>query len=236
MKFKLVKTKNVQRLHSALEELKGRNCAMPGLGLLFGRTGAGKTTALFSAIGIFDALFVRADAVTSLSSLLDSICFELTIDSLRTNPQKLGAIREALRERPRPLFVDEADYLTKDGRMLEVLRDIHDTTGIPVILIGMEAVERKLTRHPQFARRISQRIEFNPCDLADTALVAKELCEVAVADDLLKKMHSRAKGSIGHIVVALSLFEEMARDNGWAGICAEQWGSRPMFLGDLTEA
>jgi len=186
MKFKLVRTKNVQQLHAALSELRTRNRAVPGLGLLFGRTGAGKTTALASAVGMFDAIFVRSSAVITMSSLLDLICFELSIEPPTIRARRYKAICESLTERPRPIFVDEADYLTRDGRMLEVLRDIHDAANVPVILIGMDSMEHKLAKHPQFARRISQRIEFRPCDMADTALVFKELCEVDVANDLLE--------------------------------------------------
>jgi len=236
LRYKFVHTKNVKRLFAALAELKDRCRAVAGLGVLLGNTGAGKSTALKAAIAMFDAIFIRVNATVSLPSLLSAICYELGFEAPRSPSQKLEEIIARLREKPYPLFIDEADYLTRDGRMLEVLRDIHDITGVPVMLIGMEAFERKLERHPQFARRVTQRVEFKPCDLADATQVAKELCEVEVAPDLIKKMHTRTKGSVGLIAVALDAFEALARDNNWKAVSAEQWGNRPMFLGDKAEA
>jgi DNA transposition AAA+ family ATPase len=184
---------------------------------------------------MFDAVFVRASAVTNVSSLLDDICFEIGIESHHVNATKLRMITEALRNKPRPLFIDEADYCVQNGRMLEVLRDIHDTANVPVMLIGMEGIGHKLVRHPQFARRISQMLEFKPCDLADTVLTAKQLCEIELEAALVERMHQQTKGSIGHIVIALSQFEELARDNGWKRLTLAQWGDRPMFLGDKSD-
>jgi len=115
---------------------------------------------------------------------------------------------------------------------LDTLRDIHDTTGVPVILVGMDGIERKLVRHPQFARRITQRVVFTPCDIDDTQLVVRELCEVEVAPDLVTKIHTHTKGSIGLIAVALSQIESFAKGYQWKSISVDQWGPRPLFLGD----
>ena len=235
MKHITVKTKNVTKLHGILGELEDRNASIPGLALLTGKSGAGKTTAIASAIGIFGAVYVRAYAVTTYSSLLDSIVYELGLEAKTRNAVKVQAIIDSLRDTPKPLFVDEADYLARDGRMLEILRDIHDATKVPVVLIGMEGMERKILRYPQVSRRVSQKLEFRPCDLEDAELAARELCEVEVGADLVARMHKAAKGSIGHIVIALTKFEELARDSGLARICLEQWGDRPMFLGDRAE-
>lgn len=232
MDFKLVQTKNVQRLHLALGKINGRRKTIPGLGLISGPTGAGKTTALVGAVVTYDAVFVRANAATNFSGLLDAICFELSIDSHIKNTAKVDAIMRSLRVKPRPIFIDEADYIVRDFRLLEILRDIHDATDVPVILIGMEGIESKIGKIPQVERRVSQHIIFKPCDLADTALVAKELCDAEIAPDLIAKIHAHTNGSIGHIVVALAHIEAFARDSGLKRIDAAQWGDRPMFLGD----
>jgi len=228
----LVQTKDVKRLFAALVALRDRNRALAGLGLLVGVTGTGKTTALGAAVAMFNAVYVVADSAVTMTSLLSEICTELGFEPPRSPAQKLKEIVSHLRERPRPIFVDEADRLTHDSRILEVLRDIHDLSGVPVMLIGMDRFERKLLRHPQFARRITQRIEFGSCDLDDTTRVTQELCEVEVAPDLIAKMHLRTKGNLGLMMNALDKFEAMARDNNWKVITAEQFGSQAMYLGD----
>ncbi len=232
MRYQLVPVKNVLMLHSAMEALRERSEGVPGLGLIFGRSGAGKTTALASMVAKTGAVYVRAYAAITLSALLDLLCFELQVEGrLGKNSEKFKLICGALQAYPRPIFVDEGDYLLHDRRMLEILRDIHDTEGVPVLLVGMAGIERKLVNQPQFARRISQRIEFQACDLEDARLVADTLCEVHVEEDLLRLMHKRAQGCIGHMVVALAQFEAFAKGNRYTTLTAAQWGDRTMFLG-----
>jgi DNA transposition AAA+ family ATPase len=232
MKEKVVPIKNVVMLRALLAELKVGHKSIPKLAIVEGVTGTGKTTALEDAAVDHNAVFVRVTAVDTIASLLEAICFELGLDGGRRNSDRLRWIRDSLKENPRPIFVDEADALCHNARMLEVLRDIHDLAGVPVVLIGMDGIRRKLKRHPQFERRISQRIDFHACDLEDAGLLARELCEVEVAPDLVAKMHRRANGSVGKITVALAHFERFARGHRWKAINAEQWGDKPMFLGD----
>ena len=42
------------------------------------------------------------------------------------------------------IVVDEIDYLLKDFRTIETLRDLHDETGVPIILVGMQLAKHKL--------------------------------------------------------------------------------------------
>jgi DNA transposition AAA+ family ATPase len=145
---------------------------------------------------------------------------------------KFRAVCASLAADPRPLFIDEADYLASDGKMLDTLRDIHDETGAAVVLAGMDQIERRLARHPQFARRVSHRVEFGPCDAKDTALLARELCGVAIERGLLKEIHAAARGCAGLVVAALAEVEKHAAAHGWPSVDAERWGERPFFLGD----
>src|SRR5690606_1482571 len=82
----------------------------------------------------------------------------------------------------RPLFVDEADYFVHNTKMLETLRDIHDLSQSPVILIGMAGIEKKLVHRLQFANRIYQAVEFLPADYEDARVLSDTVCEVYVED------------------------------------------------------
>lgn len=231
MKYQLVAVKNVVLLHTALDVLNGQSQEIPGLGLVHGRSGAGKTTALAAMVARTNAVYLRAHSAITLSSLLDTICFELGVEERGKNCEKFRLICETLQACPRPIFVDEGDYLLHDIRMLEILRDIHDTEHVPVLLVGMAGIERKLVHRPQFARRVTQHIEFRPCDLEDARKVADALCEVHIEEDLLQVMHKKTQGCIGHMVVALAQMEALAKGNRWESINARQWGDRTMFLG-----
>lgn len=231
MKYQLVQTKNLMTLHAAMGELGMRSGgSVPKMGLLVGRTGAGKTTAVASIVPLVNAVDIRAYAAGNLSSLMDAICFKLKVEARRL-ADKQQVICKALTAKPRPLIIDEADYLCHVPRALDTLRDIHDITGVPVLLVGMSGLEGRLVHLKQLARRVSMHINFEACDIADTRLVADTLCEVGIEDDLLGHLHERSRGCIGLMVVAMARVEAHARELRLESIGLKAWGKRELFLG-----
>ena len=229
----IARTKPMLRLTAVMALVGERGQWVPEMVLVDGRTGTGKSTALGNIVVQHGAVSVRANAALTFGSLLDVIGFELRLEARYRNADKLNAITSALKESRRALFIDEFDYLLRgDGRMTEVLRDIHDEAGVPIVLIGMEGIDRKLAKHPQFLRRISQRVEFRGLDIGDAELVAKTICEVEIAPDLLKLMHERTKGNIGLMTVALKRVEDFAKGNRLKRVDAAKWDNKTMFLGD----
>lgn len=232
MRNRLAITKNVAALQLAYEALASRDNGVPGMGLVHGYTGAGKTTSVTALINKTRGVYVRAAATWTSSAMLGRIMVELGAEPLaRGGAAMVDHIVNALAAEQRPLFVDEADYLVKDLKMLETLRDIHDLSGMPVVLIGMEGIERRLVHRQQLARRISQWVEFNPSDLEDARTLADTVCEVKIEQDLLEALHTEAKGSVGLMVVGLARIEALAKGNGWKTVDADQWGQRKLFLG-----
>ncbi|MGY3855782.1 AAA family ATPase, partial [Aeromonas aquatilis] len=110
------------------------------------------------------------------------------------------------------IFVDEADYVVGNARIMETLRDIYDATEQPLILVGMEEIARRISQRKQLFNRISQWIEFKPADLDDVSLIASEMLEVDVEidDALLDLIRKRSNGVVRTIVSALDKIEKMA--------------------------
>lgn len=231
MRNKLALVKNVAALQLAYESLASRDLGIPGMALVYGYTGAGKTTGVTWLVNRTRGVYVRAAATWTPSTMLGRIMAELGAAALNRSAQMVDHIVGALTEQQRPLFVDEADYLLGNVKMLETLRDIHDLSGVPVVLIGMEGIERRLVHRPQLARRISHWVEFLPSDLDDARTLATTVCEVALDDELLQRLHQESGGSMGLMAVGMARIEALAKANGWAQVSGEQWGDRKLFMG-----
>lgn len=231
MKNRLAPVKNVAALQAAYEALECRDPGVPGMGLVHGQTGAGKTTAVTWLMNRTNAIYVRAAATWTPAAMLGKIMNELGAEQLaRGSAAMVDFITTTMAQDNRPLFVDEADYLVSNLKMLETLRDIHDVSGMPVLLVGMANIEKRLAGRKQLLGRISQWVEFAGCDAEDAATLARTVCEVGIAPDLLSRVHAEAHGSMRLLVVGLSRIESLAKAQGWSQVTAEQWGGRKLFL------
>lgn len=223
MRYKIVPVKNIARLSEASHALIERSLGMPGMGVIWGDTGAGKSTAAAWLNTQVHGVYVRARKLSTPSSFLGSILRELDIEPKLTCAAMVDQIVERLAQTGRPLMVDEADYVAEKATLTETLRDIHDLSTVPVILIGMKGIQRKLDTRRQISGRLAQWVEFAPMDAEDARLVADQLCEVQVADDLLFDLLAKAGGEIRRVVVGLARIEQLAKARGMGSMAAADW-------------
>lgn len=246
MRHKMAMTKNMRRFLGAVDELVNRPMGTEGMGLLWGRPGEGKSTSLAYVVNVMDGVYVRAMSSWTVTGMLGKVCEELGGKRMLRRSDMVDFIVEQLGLKPRPIFVDEADHLfdkPKKFEMAEALRDIYDISGCPVVLCGMEDIARTVQAHGRFARRITQWIEFRGVDLADARTIANELCEVGVADCLLRHLHEEARGNIGRMVIGLAKIERMGKASGLAEISRDAWGDgrelfydQPVFSGRVAQS
>lgn len=81
-----------------------------------------------------------------------------------------------LRLNPQVVIVDEVDYLVSHSKEIETLRDLHDLTGIPVVLMGMQEFKTKLGKFRHLFDRISEIVEFKPFSKEDTEYDPLAVC------------------------------------------------------------
>lgn len=237
MKHEMVKTKDVRRFMQSVEDLLNRPMGTEGMGLLWGPPGTGKTTALAYVANVYDAVYVRAVGCWTVTSMLGDLCRELGGKRMLRRSDMVEFIVEELTKdgrQTRPIFIDEADYCFRQFEMIDSLRDIYDLSGCPVILIGMEDIARRIRTHERIARRITQWIEFKGLDLDDTEHVASEVCEVTLAQDLVRHLHKETGGNIGRIIIGLTKIEKFALANGLKIATCGDWGDRPLYFDQPT--
>lgn len=229
MKHELAMTKNLLRFRQAVDDLMTRPVGVEGMGLLWGEPGEGKSTAISYVADQLDAEFVRAMGCWTVTSMLGELCLALGGRRMLRRADMIDWIIERLANKPRPIFVDEADYLFRQFEMMDALRDIYDKSGCPVVLIGMEDLARKLQNHGRFGRRITQWVEFKGVDIDDARTLAETVCDVEIEKDLLNYIHKEARANVGRMVVALTRIEKMANSGGLPKVTLDDWGNRPLF-------
>lgn len=230
MRSKIVPISNVLRLAEAGQALLNRSVNMPGMGLIEGYSGLGKSTAITWLALKQNGIHIRAMATTTPRSLLQSICEELVIQPRHSLINTINEIVRSLSESGRPLFIDEADYLVERKILVETLRDIHDMTQVPVVLIGMQGIGRKITVYPQLYNRIAQWVEFQPATFEDVKLLAKELVEVKVKDDILRALFQQSGGVVRLIVIGLNRIEQHALSRNLSEIGQADWPASQELL------
>jgi DNA transposition AAA+ family ATPase len=230
MRNQIAKVKNISSLWQAGQALRSRSVGVPGIGLVWGATGYGKTTAAAWFANEVNAVYVRAFATWTPTAMLGAICRELSAQPMARCSTMIDFIVEQLTTRGRPLFVDEADYLVGNKKLLETLRDLHDMATTPLILIGMADFRRKVVHREQLAGRIAQWVNFRPADIADARTLTEAVCEVDVADDLLEELHCASRGSMRDMIVGLDRVERWAKRQGKAKVASKDWNHQPFTL------
>lgn len=225
MKQIFARTSNVTRFCGAMERLQERDAALPGMALVFGEPGLGKTrTALWWAV-LNNGVFVRTKKLMSGRWLLEEIVAELgEAPAFRTSDLFRQAVEQLL-SRPRTLIIDEVDYLCYDARVLETLRDIHDVSGVSVVFLGMDRADKKLSRYRHLYDRFIEVVRFQPLTKDDVVDVAGQLCEVRLTDDAIDYIYGDA-GRFRQVLKWFYRAEAIARVNGLQEITAKHLNGR----------
>ncbi len=210
MLFKLAPVKNVQKFDAAYAALISRPPGTPGMGLVHGFTGAGKTTTTVRKIVTSGAVYVRAMALWSPTVMCATICRELGVPPSGQPAEMVDRIIERMTSTGKALFIDEADYLLWKKPLIECIRDLHDASNVPIILIGMQGIEIKVQKYRQLQRRLAQNIKFEPLDFEDVQTLTQTCCQAPLADDLIEFLQLETKGSMGLIMVGLPAIERLA--------------------------
>jgi DNA transposition AAA+ family ATPase len=211
MLYKLAPVKNVVAFDNAFAALISRPAGTPGLGLVYGFTGAGKTTAVHRRIVSSGAVYIRAMSLWSPTRMCQTICRELGIQPSGQPAEMVDRIITRMTDTGKALFIDEADYLLWKKPLIECIRDFHDVSNVPIVLIGMTGIEIKVQKYAQLERRFAQKIKFNPLDCEDIRILAKTCCEAPLADDLVEYLQLQLKGSMGLVMVNLPAIERVAQ-------------------------
>jgi DNA transposition AAA+ family ATPase len=208
-------TGNVKNFLSTINKIQDSKGDTPRMALAFSEPGLGKTkTAIWYATREKSAIYVRCINRISQRHLLEKIVSEAgELASYKTH-HLFNQIIDQFISTPRILLIDEIDYLCANGA-IEILRDIHDCTNTPVLLIGMNMADKKLRRFPHLYDRLSEAIvKFIPLTYQDIKSVVTQMCEVRLSDDAIDYLAGQTGGKFRSLISYMHRAEYISQLNG----------------------
>lgn len=224
--------RNVALLTTLIKRVNQRSFGLPGMATFYGPTGFGKTFAACHAAMAMDAIHVSIQKLWTKKTLLTAILTELSLVPKKTMAEMMMQVNEGLAIAGRPLIIDEADYAVERG-MIEIIRDFHDGSSVPVILIGMELLPQKLKKWELVDGRMLEWTGAEPADLRDVQMLAKVYAPgIRIDDALLQRILVENNGSVRRICTDLAHVLEQANLQGVRSMTLDAWGDAPFLRGD----
>jgi DNA transposition AAA+ family ATPase len=201
-----------------MNNLQNRAEGVPGMGLVYGEPGLGKTQTIKWWAFKNDAILIRCNQMMSARWLLKEILDYMS----EIKPYSISdSFEEVIRNlilTPRVLIVDEVDYLTMDkNKSIEILRDIHNKTNVPVVLVGMTNARSRLKKFSHLYDRLSEIVKFERFSKSDIKMIVKELSEIELTDCAIKYIYSNLN-RFRQIVKVINKAETIAKANGLSSI------------------
>lgn len=206
-----IRTKNVVNFVSLMNELQNLPPNIPKMALVYGDYGLGKSETIKWWTFKNDCVYVRAVQNMSPRWLLSEIAEELNEEPFWHSKETFEIIENHLFQNPKTIIIDEVDYLI-EKKTIELLRDLHDRTGCPLVLVGMDQVDKKLSRFPHLTDRIYKKFRFENYDTYDIKKILSELSEIPITNDGLEYLATRTN-QFRQIVKLVNRVEKLAKTN-----------------------
>ena len=211
MKIKFIKTKNVKQFIALMEELNHLPPNIPKIALVYGEHGLGKSETIKWWALKNDCVYVRAIKGMTSRWLVSKIAEELDEEPFWHFQDTFDLIENKLKQIPRIIIIDEVDYLIEKNS-IETMRDLHDKTGCPLVLVGMGLIDKKIARYPHFADRIYKSLKFEKYNANDIKLILKELTDLNFTDDGINYLAIRTN-QFRQLIKAINKLEKLVDTN-----------------------
>lgn len=216
MRETIIETEAMSRFDAAVDEVTGADRSLSGFVLAYGQAGRGKSVAADRYHFQRGGAYVRVWQNWSQTSFLQCLLFEVrgkNSDMPRhTGNRCKELIVQSLETDCKPLFIDEADRLKIDR--IEDLRDIHEMTGAPVVLIGEEGIFGLLSERRRIWSRVAYEVEFGPISPAEVALYAMQAAGLDISLELAGDMARKTEGDFRLVRNMCLLLEKAAKAQG----------------------
>ncbi|WP_425072554.1 AAA family ATPase [Sagittula sp. S175] len=228
----IARLRTVAALMVHTERLINRTPGLPGLGVFHGASGTGKTTATLVAGNEYQAHIIQMKQSWTKAYFVEKVCEEMGVQPRRkTTPYYVEAISAHLAVTDRPLIIDDAQYMLR-GNMIELVRDIYESSLAPIVLVGEANLPIGLTKWENIHNRVLDWQEAYGCNESDAEKLAEIYCPgVTVAPDLLSAIVAASGGAHRRVATNLDKVKELARRQAVKTADLTLWGNRAFFTG-----
>lgn len=216
MRETIIETEAMGRFDSAVDEVMDAERGFSGFVLASGQAGRGKSVAADRYHYARGGAYVRVWQGWSQTAFLQRLMFEVR-GTNEDMPRHTGnrckeLIVKLLEKKRKPLFIDEADRL--QIARIEDLRDIHEATGVPIVLIGEEGLIDLLSERRRIWSRVAHEVEFGPISPAEVALYAMQAAGLEVSLALSMEIAQKTEGDFRLVRNVMILLEKSAKASG----------------------
>ncbi len=222
---------------ATLERLDARRNGLPGIAVLYGSAGWGKTFAANALANETRAYYVQMRSAWRSKSLLEKILQEMGIRHQRaTVPQLLDMVAEQLSLSGRTLILDEFDYATKNDTLIELTRDIYEASQGSLLLVGEELLPKRLETWERFHSRVLTWAPAQAVTLDDAIKLAPIYAPSLEFDiDVLEHLVDLAQGSVRRVCVNLTQLLDHSNTYGKDRITMDTLSTATVYTGRSPE-
>jgi len=232
---------NIAVAERAFTRLRDRGAHEPGLGVMYGPSGWGKSVAAawLMAHHVGECYYVQADDFWTKKTMLVAVCRAIGIpwqNAARKGgtpkPKSIFEMAEAIKlqleSSRRILVIDEFDYIV-DKNLVESIRSLYEGSKAGILIIGEQMLPAKLREWERFDGRILESFAAEAVSVVDARELARLRCPgITVEEDLLAHLVDLAHGSVRRVSNNLSTIRDEALSNGWESVNCATWGNRKL--------
>jgi DNA transposition AAA+ family ATPase len=218
MRDEIILTESILEGAERINALKSKSVRSDRMGCFYGLWGLGKTTFVEWVFSNTVCFYVRAMAAWTRSpNMMVEDCLKAyrveAVGRLKQDVRELSAV---MRRHGAPFLVDEADRVARKSLLIEIIRDLHDVSRVPVILIGQETLFTILQRRDLGATfsRMSEVFEFKPLSIADIQKAASKLCDLDCDGQVGDFIRTATLGDFRLLNILLTRAENLCSING----------------------
>lgn len=202
--------RNVMLLNELIQKVNSRDSDLPGMACFYGPSGYGKSMAATWNANKFRGYWIEVKSVWSRKDLATKILARMKIAPAGTLGMMVEQIGEQLLKSGRPLLIDEADEVARDG-MIKVVRDIYESSKATIILIGEEGLPQKLRKWERIHNRQFDWVQAEPVSTREVGLLADLKCPgLTLSAEVKEHIRTISLGRARRIVINLAHVGEYA--------------------------